>query len=546
MTHKKQAVGRIAFISENEDENMPKKRGGGRGQPSGAEKRKATTPVGGVYKDVRRNITSEDNYEDDEGFTLVISNKQKNQPRQSDSFDQSGDSRAHESTTNMSFADAVAGQSTSTSTSRAGPSARRDSASSRGQRRENETGEHRNRNFVSKFVTSPPEGSWRDEIVVEVQRINGAKFIGQLGFKEAKYNIFQGCLHLDPLTIHGLRFGFSDYPVVKFKLKEKINVDSLISTEFFTFKRQYLVGNKMKTDEIDCKIRGIRASGQTLPPDADPSTRWVKVEWSEYSLRKDQMMAWLELYGEKAGELSEDVHPDSDSDVAPIGSGTYSVKMKLKKDIPQMLPMFGKRIRVYYRGVQKLCTKCFGNHNRLHCRNDKVRWIDYVLKFIEDNPDIPEEMYGRWWQVVNEEFGPVISETEERDRADDDIEEVMQTNQLGNEPTQGEQTRRRPERLQDENSSVRAKQSNSGPEIPERKLTSREEEELADFLDVGLSVTEARMMRQKEEELAALKLKIRENKRATNRGAISGSTRNSETRIGPWGMPSRRGGLNFN
>jgi hypothetical protein len=221
--------------------------------------------------------------------------------------------------------------------------------------------------------------------------------------------------------------------------------------------------------------------------------------------------------------------------------------MKLKKDIPQLLPMFGKRIRIYYRGVQKLCTKCFGNHNRLHCRNDKVRWIDYVLRFIENNPDIPEEMYGRWWQVVNEEFGPVVPETEERDGADGDIEEVVQTNQLRNGSNQVERAEPiRRERLQDENASVRPKQSKSGPDVSEKNLTSREEEELADFLEVGLSVTEARIMRQKEEELAALKLKIRENKRAVNRGAISRPTGNNETRVGPWGMPSRRGGLSFN
>ena len=153
---------------------------------------------------------------------------------------------------------------------------------------------------------------------------------------------------------------------------------------------------------------------------------------------------------------------------------------------------------------------------------------------------------------MNEEFGPVISENEERDVAGDEIEEEMQSNHLRNGTNPDEQTEtrrqdtRRQQRLQDENTSVRAKQSKSRPEVPEKKLTSREEEELADFLDVGLSVTEARIMRQKEEELAALKLKIRENKRAVNRGAISGSSRSNETRVGPWGMPSRRGGLSFN
>ena len=93
--------------------------------------------------------------------------------------------------------------------------------------------------------------------------------------------------------------------------------------------------------------KGTQVSGQARPADADPSIRWVKVEWAEYSLRNEQIMEWLEHYGAKAGELTEDIHPDSDSDDSPIGSGTYSVKMRLTRDIPQLLPMFGRRIRIY-------------------------------------------------------------------------------------------------------------------------------------------------------------------------------------------------------
>ena len=65
--------------------------------------------------------------------------------------------------------------------------------------------------------------------------------------------------------IHELRFGLSDFPVIKFKLKDKIDVDALIANELFTHKCQFMVANQMKMDEVDCKLRGIRAPGQTRP-----------------------------------------------------------------------------------------------------------------------------------------------------------------------------------------------------------------------------------------------------------------------------------------
>ena len=159
---------------------MSKKRGGGRGRGGGPGKRKATTPVGGVYKDSRRNINGEENYDDEEDWTLVISNKKKSPARQTN---QTSEPRAESSTTGMSFADAVAGAG-------APSSARRDSNTSQRQMEGSDSGGRVNKNFVSKFVTPPPQGSMRDEIVIEIQKINGAKFIGQLGFKEAKYGIF--------------------------------------------------------------------------------------------------------------------------------------------------------------------------------------------------------------------------------------------------------------------------------------------------------------------------------------------------------------------
>lgn len=84
--------------------------------------------------------------------------------------------------------------------------------------------------------------------------------------------------------------------------------------------------------------------------------------------------------------------------------GTFSVKMKLHKDIPQFLPMHGKKIRIYYRNMTKLCTNCFGKHTRKQFRNQKIPWITYVRDFTEQNEHLDESYYGKWWKIVDEEY----------------------------------------------------------------------------------------------------------------------------------------------
>ena len=59
--------------SPRKREKMVRKRGGGTGQGQGG-KRQATTPVGGTYKDARRNIQGDEDFDEED---LVIHNKRK-------------------------------------------------------------------------------------------------------------------------------------------------------------------------------------------------------------------------------------------------------------------------------------------------------------------------------------------------------------------------------------------------------------------------------------------------------------------------------------
>ena len=406
-----------------------------------------------------------------------------------------------------------------------------------------------------KFKTAPPDGPLRDNITVEIRQVNGVPFKGSLHFKEAKYGIFEKCLNLDPTIIHGLSFAYSDYPIVKYKLKHQIDIDALKPVEFFEYNRSYKVNGMDKTDVLQCKVKGIRNnySNQIEDSDSDPNIRWVKIEWIDYELEEHEILAWLEQFGETINHLTEEIYPDSDSEGDPTGNGTFTVKMKLHSPIPQLLPMWGKRIRIYYRGVQKLCPRCFGNHPRRNCKSEKRRWVDYVLEFMEHYQDIPNELYGRWYQVINEEFGEVIGGTDqaksvEPQRTSDITEKEsgpQASSSSGRLPTQ---IQRKPAFISKRTQPAPRAATLSNPSHQQPNVTRQDEQDLlADFLAVGLSIEEARDMYQKETELAAIKMKAREIKRNINRGEIISRGNNNRANIGPRGSGTgQRGGLSFN
>jgi hypothetical protein len=107
---------------------------------------------------------------------------------------------------------------------------------------------------------------------------------------------------------------------------------------------------------------------------------------------------------EVKSEISEDTHKgldDSGDDLLPVGNGIYSVRIKLNRDMPQLIPMHGKRIRLFYRGIIKRCTNCFGAHQRKNCKEEKVPWIKYFEQFITNFPELPREFYGRWANMID-------------------------------------------------------------------------------------------------------------------------------------------------
>ena len=264
---------------------------------------------------------------------------------------------------------------------------------------------------LSIFKTNKPQGAFRDEIVVEVNTIDDEPYKGTVTVNEAVKTIFIGALGFGKESLGSITIGYSMGRIITFKLKDQFNIDQLASAEEFSFERTSTRRNgEVFQQKLGCKIRGIRkvrTNDQQVY--GDDGSRWVKIEGCEYRIEKEELKEWMGHLGEVMSEITEDrVNLDSDSEGEDsatgytIGNGIYSVKMKLTSDLPQFVPICGKRIRLYYRGIKKMCTNCFGAHARKVCTSTKVQWIQYVSDFMLSHDHIPMEHYGRWAAIVKD------------------------------------------------------------------------------------------------------------------------------------------------
>ena len=250
------------------------------------------------------------------------------------------------------------------------------------------------------------EGAFREELEVEILTINGNPFRGSITHQEAKHRIFKEVLGCPFSNFRGVRLGYTTCPTATFMLRAAINIDDLASCESFDFVRK----SKRKdgtevVDKIGCKLKGVRTvtGSEASASYTEDWTRVVKIEGCNYRIQNEMIMEWLSLYGEILTDLVEDVFEDSEDSEGENTTGIYSVKMKLHSNIPQFLPIDGRRIKIYYRNINKLCTNCFGAHNKRNCKEEKVKWIDYVDKFMKDNQHIDPSLYGRWAMILERE-----------------------------------------------------------------------------------------------------------------------------------------------
>ena len=76
-------------------------------------------------------------------------------------------------------------------------------------------------------------------------------------------------------------------------------------------------------------------------------TKEIKIDGCIYELSKSEITCWIEQYGEIKSEL-EEIKISGDTDGSLVGTGSYIVKVKLKRLIPNVLPMHGLKVKCSY------------------------------------------------------------------------------------------------------------------------------------------------------------------------------------------------------
>jgi hypothetical protein len=112
----------------------------------------------------------------------------------------------------------------------------------------------------------------------------------------------------------------------------------------------------------------------------------------------------LSQFGKLITPLQEEEYDfgseDEDECKDAVGTGNLAAKMTIEREIPQFLPMLGRKVSIYYRGIQKLCVNCYqAGHIKKNCSNQTVGWIKYVKNFKQAN-NFPDEMYGNWIRIL--------------------------------------------------------------------------------------------------------------------------------------------------
>jgi hypothetical protein len=105
----------------------------------------------------------------------------------------------------------------------------------------------------------------------------------------------------DELLI-SVKTDFENYPVIRMKTEQRINIDTLSDRELFDLFQIYTIGGLNMTNTIGCKLRVIRhvkvGRHQLTPEEVNDNIQWVTVEGCDYSIEADNVLQWLDLYGE--------------------------------------------------------------------------------------------------------------------------------------------------------------------------------------------------------------------------------------------------------
>ena len=287
-----------------------------------------------------------------------------------------------------------------------------------------------------------------DRIVISPTHFNNKPFNGFIKDEEAETISKAIGLHeLD--NHHGTSFYRSEKDIlfVTFKLKRNMTYLEILDSvhKYFWFDKESKTGNldrisgqvvhpPMEEDNDDSSEEMDRSQSNPLTDSGNKdNSKEVRIDGCNYELSSLEITSWINQYGEVTSEL-EEIATTRESDGKIIGTGSYTLKMRLNRLIPNIIPMHGLKIKCSYQGVKKQCNRCYEYHGNKRGESKtcaKKSFEQYIETFREDNPKIPERMTSLADEDNIDQGDTYTNEEDTKSyeaETDNDIEEITNFN----------------------------------------------------------------------------------------------------------------------
>ena len=192
----------------------------------------------------------------------------------------------------------------------------------------------------AELKTVPGFQERKRELVVRPRFYNGRPFAGFVTYLEAKHNLYKEAMGMGTNNLHGIAFirDAQDRLAIVFNLKTEIERSEL-QTNYGYYRTNRAGDQDWIECDVDCPgLEPRLPSKEAILSESNYKT--VKLEGCNYQLKEDEVREWLGLYGNIMGPIQEETFVDDEQDGADNGNGNYTVKMRLNREMPNVIPMF--------------------------------------------------------------------------------------------------------------------------------------------------------------------------------------------------------------
>ncbi len=172
---------------------------------------------------------------------------------------------------------------------------------------------------------------------------------------------------------------------MNYRLKKPVVLTNLFKKPEFDWEKE----SSGHLEFFSGRILGLHLDQVSIGDTVTVCINRTALEFSQAQIEK-----WLQNFGTVAGSFNYA------TDKYGIKTDNIEVELKISRHIPEYLPMYSRKIRIFYLGIPKQCNNCLEiGHIKVDCEGEKKDWFSFIEELI-DSGDFKRELFGDWPEII--------------------------------------------------------------------------------------------------------------------------------------------------